>query len=95
MTTATSEAIEEQISLLGKFADIILALIKNPAASVREKAEAEARVAKLLEADAFNAEAIQAVNLKLQELLDLAAAAILPIPVVEESPAEPLSDDDE
>jgi hypothetical protein len=80
----TSEALTEQCTLLDKFSDIILALITNPSASLREKAEAEAKVNQLLAADQANAELIVAGNAKLQELLDAAMAAVLPIPVVDE-----------
>jgi Asp/Glu/hydantoin racemase len=81
--TTTSQPLTEQCILLDKFSDIILALITNPAASFREKAEAEAKVEELLAADRANAELIVAGNAKLQELLDAAMATLLPIPVVD------------
>jgi hypothetical protein len=82
--TTTTEALGEQATLLDKLAGILLNLIRNPYAGSAEKADAEAKIAELMAADQANAEAIQSGNYKLQELLDVAAAAILPVPASDE-----------
>jgi hypothetical protein len=78
MTTTISEALATQATLLDKLAGIILNLIAIPNANKIDKLAAEARISELMAVDRANAEAIVSGNSKLQELLDVAAAAILP-----------------
>ncbi|MBD2570015.1 hypothetical protein [Anabaena lutea] len=74
----TSEALVQQADLLEKVASVILDLIQNANANARDRAEAEAKIAEFIAADEANAVTVGTGNTKLQELLNVATAAILP-----------------
>jgi hypothetical protein len=73
-----------QALFLDKASEVILGLIKNPFAGSAEKADAEAKIAELMPVDHANPEAAQLDSTRFQELLDVAAAAILPVPPADE-----------
>jgi hypothetical protein len=81
--TATTDALNTQGNILSKVVDVVLALLKNPIADKREVEQAQARIAEFVAADEANAAVIEANNARLLELLEAAAAAVMPIPVVE------------
>ena len=91
--SATSEALNRQGNLLSKFMDVVLGLIKNPAADKREIEQAKAKIAEFTAADEANAAFIEANNVKLSELLEAAAAAILPIETVNSTPDDDVEDE--
>jgi len=74
-----------QALFLDKVSEVLINLIKNPFAGSAEKADAEAKIAELIVADQANPEAIDLGGIKFQELLNVAAAAVLSVPSPDDS----------
>lgn len=75
MTSRTSEALAAQAQVIVQLADIVINLIQRNQVSEQERQAALAQAQELVEADDTQAETVDGLTTKLQELINAAAAA--------------------
>lgn len=82
----TSDALAAQAQVIVQLADIVINLIQQNQVSEQQKQAALAQAKELVEADDTQAETVDGLTSKLQELINAAAAAA---PSPEPTPTEP------